>query len=99
MEKVLTNFISETKMVLTNDEGKIMSIINVPKSNSKDDQVDISDKLILGIKKDMSFDKVEITKGFKATEYDYIIVFTCLCTDEDGEEFEYEYTLIKTAEY
>lgn len=99
MEKVLTNFISETKMVLTDENSKIMSIINVPKSNSKDDQVDISDKLILAIKEDMSFKKVEITEGFKATEYSYIIVFTCLCTDEDDEEFEYEYTLIKTAEY
>jgi hypothetical protein len=101
MGKVLTNFTDNTKMVLTDDENKIIAIINVPIGN----KVDITDKVIQAIKDDLTptcAEEANIIGIADLPEFGYEVCFDVECTPEGCDEGETEirtFNLTKTAEY
>jgi hypothetical protein len=88
-----TNFNLPTKMVLIDEECRVVAIIDIPSGNG----VDISEKLKLAIKEDLTENiayEVRIPK-INVGEHDSWVEFD-VETDGDGI---INYSLFKTAEY
>jgi len=101
MGQILTNFKVDTKMVLTDEESKVVAIINIPKGEN----VDISSKVFQAIKDDLTqecAEEVETYENLVGNEFTYEFNFDAVCIPEDAEEDELElrtFRLEKVAEY
>ena len=101
MGQILTNFNQDTKMVLTDDESRVVAIINIPKGEN----VDITNKVIQAIKDELTpsyAEEATISEDLVGNEYTYEFTFDAVCIPEDAEDEEIEireFTLVKTVEY
>lgn len=98
MGKILTNFTDQTKMVLSDDENKIVAIINCPKGEN----IDITEKVIQAVKDELTetcATEVTISGYHTGNEFTYEFEFDVDCLTEDLEEEIRVFRLDKTAEY
>jgi len=78
---IQTNYNTEKHFVLTNNEDKIMAIINCPAGKN-----DISEKVKQAIYEDEMLDSIKLTNDFIMNESGVIYILNALIIDIAGEE-------------
>ena len=95
MAQIKTNYGQDSKWVLVNEEDKVVAIINIPNG------ADITEKVRLAIKEELIATDVvfEGDEDIVINEFDYGKDIDFIYSDEDEEEYNKRFTLIRTAEY
>jgi len=81
MAKIKTNFNTEKHFVLTNNEKKIMAIINCPAGKN-----DISEKIIKAISEDENADSVVLVNEFVIDKAGATYILNAIIKDEGEDE-------------
>lgn len=95
MITIKTNYDTDSKLVLVNEENKAVAIINVLKGS------DITEQVRLAILEELNAVEVIFGKDIVIDILDYEKEISCKYTDEnsEGEFFSHHFNVYKTAEY
>lgn len=93
MGQIKTNFNTDKKLVLVNDEGNVVAIIKVPKGS------DITEQVRLAIKEELIANDVVFQYDIEIEEFDTRKDIDFIYSDEDDEEYSRIFEVILTAEY
>ena len=95
MYNIKTNFTRNCKFVMTNDESKVVAIINVPIGAL------ITDQVLMAVKEELIQEQVFLTHEVDFDEFDYEATIKVKIIDEDNDNdcYTLDFDLTLTEEY
>lgn len=93
MGQIKTNYNTDKKLVLVNDERNVVAIINVPKGG------DITEQVKLAIKEELCANDVVFQSDIEIAEFDTHKDIDFIYSDEEEEEFSRIFEVVLTGEY